>query len=199
MVRFLLCPTDNIGSFGNSTSQMPAVCLIFLLYVQVSHPYTGSTVLNAVVSSIRFCVVGDVLTFPNILHGLCFFCSLTDSCHMWTHCWDMWTVWHSLKCSRRSLLADQHYRFQIPLSVSLTRLDRFPCSFKSCATSCKLLLLASVGLCHLQISDCWCWFRGLWCLPSDLCLHPTLKVYDELLRRNRVSLSGPFSDVKPFP
>ena len=41
-----------VESFGNSTSQMPADCLIFLLYFRVTHPY--STVLNAVVSNIHF-------------------------------------------------------------------------------------------------------------------------------------------------
>ena len=63
-VFLLTLPSQSVGLY---------VCLIFLLCVQISHPY--STVLNAVVSNIRFCVVGDVLTFPNILHGLCYFCS----------------------------------------------------------------------------------------------------------------------------
>jgi len=63
-----------VGFFGNSTSQMPAVCLWSFCCMSRFHTHIALcwTLLSPVYV---FGVVGDVLTFPNILHGLCYFCS----------------------------------------------------------------------------------------------------------------------------
>jgi len=69
--RFFFALSRYTGSFGNSTSQMPAVCLWSFSCMSWFHTHIARcwTLLFPIYV---FCVVGDVLTFPYILYGLCY-------------------------------------------------------------------------------------------------------------------------------